>query len=700
MSVLATAWLIFGQRAPVPLGKPLLLFMGAFVLSTVFSIDWSCSVEQLAITAAGLLLFALAADLTARGWPAEMFARALLIVGLSIPIFMWWQAFGWYRQWLALNPGQWLPMVTYRPYYANVLVMPCYTMLFAAAARSFYTKSWFSRALLGFVMLLLLATIFLTSSRGGWIGTAAGLALLAGLLYWKRRQDVKALWGKVRAKRWLVTAGSALALIVLAGAGWLGLKILSHPSHGSFFNSRSFVWPAAIDTSLKHPMIGQGPYTFGNSYLAYNSVPPNAFYAHAHSAYLNLLAEMGLVGTLGAGVVVFFLFKRLKRRLETAQGMELSVVMAAAAGTLALGVHNIFDCFHTEPMAVVGLLVLLGAALGEPGRAVDRPRRRPYWVIAPALLVWAEVWMMAPMVSGVAAANAGDLSKAEASFLQAIRREPWSVIAHQQLGKVYALEGNLPGAVAELEQVVAWDTSWGLNWVNLAALYRQQSDLDKAHWALEGAVTASPDWGLAYLNLGIVAEEQGSPQVALAAYTQALSKGETAEFDFWQGSPARMEAVSEWEVTHPAAEQLSAQELRAAIVQEPDRPGPLLQLAKLDLEVGDLDETEALLQKVSLTFAYLPELMERDWLLAELHAARGEYAQAVGLGEGVVRRYEQSGLFGPATYADLHYEQFMYRRPGMGLEILPQVVRVEPARLKERKAQVEVWREGVGSDEP
>ncbi len=703
LSLLAGAWLIFGRRAPMPLGKPLLLFMTVFAVSTAFSIDWSRSIEQLAITGAAVFLFALAADLTARGWPSELFVKALMLIGFAVPLLIWSQAYIWYRQWLSANPSQWAPSITYRPYYANVLVMPCYTLLIAAVARWFYTKAWMSRVLLSALILVLLATIFLTSSRGGWIGTAAGLALLAGLLYWKQKQALLNLWDRVRTKKGLLAIGGALILLALVAAGWLGLKILSHPSHGSFFSSRSFVWPAAIATFLQHPLVGQGPYTFGNAYLAYNSVPPNAFYSHAHSAYLNLLAEMGLLGVIAGGVVIFFLAKLLKRRLEQAQGMELSVVMAAAAGMLALLVHNIFDCFHTEPVAALGLFILLGAALGKPVQKTTTPLRRPYWVAVPILLTWLVIWMVSPMYLAVAAVNAMDLPRAQALFQEALRREPWSVIAHQQMGKVYALESEqgdsaaLPKAVSELEQVVARDQSWSLNWINLAALYQQQGDLAKARQALDAAVKAAPDWSLPYLDLGLVAEKQGDRDTALAAYVQALNKGETVEAGFWAGSPVRVDAAAQWKAAQPVKMQQSIEDLRAAVAQNPETPGPYLALAAAELKAGNLERVEPLLQRVDVTFAYLPELIERDWLRAELSAAQGDYAQAAKLGEGVLRSYDQVGMFGPGTYGDLHYEHFMYRRPGMALEILPQVVRVEATRVVERREQVQAWKQGVGN---
>ncbi len=697
LSLLGVVWLIFGQRAPTPLGKPLLLFMAAFAVCTAFSMDWSRSLEQMALTLVGIFIFALCADLVERGWPSELFARAFLIVGLAIPTLIWADVFGWYRQWLTVHPGEWLPTLIYRPNYANSAVVPCYLLLLVVVSFWFYTKSRPLRVLLVAYGLGLLATIFITSSRGGWLATAAGLGVLVLLLYWKRGGDVKAWWEQVKSRKYLLWAGGAAILIGLIGVAWLGLKLVSHPSHGALLSSRSEFWPAAIATFIKHPLIGQGPYTFTNAYLAYNSVPPKAPFYHAHNALLNLLAEMGLVGTLTFGVVLFFLVKLLKRRLDRAAGMDLPLVMAAAAGVIALAVNSISGCFHMEPLITVGLFVMLGAALAEPGQGNDDRKRRPYWVLLPVALVWAEIWMMAPLFPGVAAANANKLPSAQAAFQEAVRREPWSVIAHQQLGQVYALEADqgsadaLPKAIAELEWVVAKDPSWSANWLNLGALYQQQGDLEKARGALEAAVKAAPDWSLPYLNLGLVAEAQGDQAAALTAYHQALAKGETVEADFWNGSPARMEAASAWKAAQPIAVQPSLEELRAAVALNPERAKGYLDLASAELKAGNPDAAEQVLRQVGLAFTSPPDLVERDWLLAEVYAARGETEKAAEQGKKAMEGYESVGLYGSGSMGVLYYAPVMYRRPGMAREVVPQVEMKVGNVWVEREKVAEGW---------
>ena len=306
--------------------------------------------------------------------------------------------------------------------------------------------------------------------------------------------------------------------------------------------------------------------------------------------------------------------------------------------------------------------------------------------------------MMAPLFPGVAAANANDLPSAQAAFQEAIRREPWSVIAHQQMGQVYALEADqgstdaLPKAIAELEQVVAYDPSWSANWLNLGTMYRQQGDLAKARRALDAAVKAAPGWSLPYLNLGVVAEQQGDRSAALAAYGQALAKGETLEVSFWEESPVRMEAAAAWKTAQPVAVQPSLEELREAVRQNPERASVYLSLASAELKAGNPGVAEQALQQVGLSFTSPPDLVERDWLLAEVYAAQGEMDKAVEQGQKALEGYERVGLNGPGSIGVLYYVPVMYRRPGMERELLGQVVLVEPLKVAQLRTLTQAWK--------
>src|SRR5204862_414305 len=71
--------------------------------------------------------------------------------------------------------------------------------------------------------------LFFTSSRGGWLGTAAGVAALALLAGYERRSAVRGAWQALRRRPWLV-AGIVVAALALVVAGAAVVYIESqHP---------------------------------------------------------------------------------------------------------------------------------------------------------------------------------------------------------------------------------------------------------------------------------------------------------------------------------------------------------------------------------------------------------------------------------------------------------------------------------------
>ncbi|MGE9293246.1 MAG: O-antigen ligase family protein [Puniceicoccales bacterium] len=67
---------------------------------------------------------------------------------------------------------------------------------------------------------------------------------------------------------------------------------------GDFFDARPALWGAALHNFLAHPIFGQGMSSFGWLFEAQRPEGYNLNPAYAHSAYLNFLADFGVIGAL------------------------------------------------------------------------------------------------------------------------------------------------------------------------------------------------------------------------------------------------------------------------------------------------------------------------------------------------------------------------------------------------------------------
>lgn len=319
LTTAAVAWVLAGQRGRQPAGRALLVWAAVYVLVLVFSIDPRRSASQMVLMSISLLLFSLSADLAARGWPRELIIKTLLLVGALVVLLGLLEAGLWYLRWLQSAPGQWIPNVLYRPGSANVIAMFLNVILMAGGARLLFTRGWPSRLLLVALLLPAAFLLFLTSSRGGWLGTAAGLAVLVFLAVFTGRVNWRAGWRYLRARPLLLTL-LMIGLGVVAGVGAIFLyQRTLHPSHAPVSMARADYWPPAWQAFLSSPLVGTGQFTFSNAFIARNSTPPWFLFIHSHGTPFNLLAEMGLAGLGGVFFLVGSILVGLWRQLRSLQ---------------------------------------------------------------------------------------------------------------------------------------------------------------------------------------------------------------------------------------------------------------------------------------------------------------------------------------------------------------------------------------------
>lgn len=218
----------------------------------------------------------------------------------------------------------------------------------------------------------LAAGLFVSWSRGAWLGFgAAGLVML---LFLPRR-------------RWL-----GIGMVVLCVTG-LSLSIITgvlpdalvarfsefaqdlagfEDARGQPISDANYAvlerlahWQAALGMAGDHPWLGVG---FGNYEVAYPRYAlvnwPNAL-GHAHNYYLNLLAEVGMIG-LAAYVSMWLLILsmtlRLLRRLDRPDGLMRGAALGLAGVWVQLAVHSAFDKLYVN-----NLFLQVGAMLGLMG---------------------------------------------------------------------------------------------------------------------------------------------------------------------------------------------------------------------------------------------------------------------------------------------------------------------------------------------
>jgi O-antigen ligase len=234
---------------------------------------------------------------------------------------------------------------------------------------------WFRRfALLATV--LLSVGIGLSQSRGAWLGV--GVAATCLLLAWSDR-----------TRRILIPCALGLGLVVaLALSGLLPSSVLDRFSQAiEYFGvfdvrnvdvtsdnwavvERMAHWQAGWYMFVDHPWLGVGAGNYADAYGTYFVGSWREALGHAHNFFLNMLAELGVIGGTILVLLLGLSFRQLGGALvrsdRDAPTFWRSVLAGVFGGLVVFCVHNLFDSLFVHSVNIqVGVLLGLGLVAAD-----------------------------------------------------------------------------------------------------------------------------------------------------------------------------------------------------------------------------------------------------------------------------------------------------------------------------------------------
>jgi O-antigen ligase len=263
---------------------------------------------------------------------------ALLALGaLGSLLVMWWQKWRQEKQ-ITLSP---LPLVA-----LSLFIGVC-----AALTTAALVASW---------------------SRGAWLGFAGGTAVL--ILFWPKKRwhglglllmSGMLVWGSLQFD--LLPASIAERLtnfsedlvfgdvrgVDINDANYAVIERLAH-------------WQAALGMARDHFWLGVGFGNYEPVYSDYALINWPYPLGHAHNYYLNLLAEIGVLGLLAYVGVWTAVFHQNIRLLSQLDGVPRGIALGLLAAFAALTVHHLVDKLYVNNIYIhlgvmLGLLQLLSS---------------------------------------------------------------------------------------------------------------------------------------------------------------------------------------------------------------------------------------------------------------------------------------------------------------------------------------------------
>jgi hypothetical protein len=288
------------------------------------------------------------------------------------------------------------------------------------------------------------------------------------------------------------------------GADFVRTHLLSGSGNG-----RWQFWTAALHEWESAPIIGRGAGSYQAWWAEHASF--SYFIRNAHSLYLEVLGELGVVGfLLLGGAFAYGGFVAVRNTLS--HSGEERILAAALLGVVlafyvAAAVEWIWQLTAVSAVGLVALGLLTGPA-GSPGelrpvRGETKPAvvRIPRFAIGAAVLVLGWVVMCAQAIpwltdvqikASAAAVNRNDGTSALRHALNAKNLQPWAASPYLQLALVQEQRQDLTSARGWIEEAIDRNPiDWRL-WLVAARLETKAGDIPAARRSLLRAVALNP----------------------------------------------------------------------------------------------------------------------------------------------------------------------------------------------------------------
>ncbi len=521
-----------------PLGKPILVLLAFATLSLLRAVNLPAALYRLGLLLAGLCVF----YIVTHAHLDQGRIRACAVATIASALIATFYAF---LQYVGLDPFRLIVLSSTlgNPNFFGEYVSSIIPICLALALASERVRS---RQFYGLSALVLFAGLLLSRARAATLALVASLVVF-GLLLRRRRMGHE----MADFRRLLPLAGIALVIAGFFGfrffssfVGMGGIKgvleryFASGSIQTSIIHRLVFYWDS-LKMALDNHVLGVGIGNFEFAYPKYRSMPETVdphdlVLDHAHNDYLELWAEVGVVGLVAFLWLLVGFFRKVFRSKEPS---ILSFGYAASVGSIAMNSLFSFGFYNPVPLAIFWLsmgfaLRLQGGTLvsqdqGDELTAIERP---PLWAVFVAMLAAVVLLYVSvrPLVGDTYLSRGYDLLakgqvRQAVPFLEkAARLAPARVEAQGNLAQAYFFSGWQREAVAVLDRYLKHDPLNFRIHYHVGLYLEQMGEWDKALRSYEMARQAYPLFSSPLLRVGMIRERRGDLEGAMGAYREAI----------------------------------------------------------------------------------------------------------------------------------------------------------------------------------
>jgi putative inorganic carbon (hco3(-)) transporter len=220
--------------------------------------------------------------------------------------------------------------------------------------------------LTGFAVLAMTLALTLTLSRSGIVAIAAAMVFVAWMMMRRHAGGIR----RVVVPIFL----AATALIAFAWVGIDGVASRFVDDGAIDMEGRRAIWRDSQRMIMDFWLTGTGLNTFGTAALFYQTTLKGSHMQEAHSDYLQIVAEGGLLLAVPVAIALTIVAITIRRRLREDVGSIWWIRVGAASGLLAIAMQSLVEFSLQIPANAALFAVMCGIALHHGGRAA-RSRR-------------------------------------------------------------------------------------------------------------------------------------------------------------------------------------------------------------------------------------------------------------------------------------------------------------------------------------
>jgi len=329
---------------------PLLSLFLLGTISSFFSIYPAQSRRELGFFFCCLLFFFIVQNLFSDRKRIYLLSLTIIITGITLSIL------GLFCYAIFMGTPSWEPSLssTYvnRNHFAGYLEL-CLPLSLGMVE---YITDKGKKVLLIYGIILMVISLLLSLSRGGWIGGSLSLFFMAFLA--KKR-------GLLSRRIWIVSVvGFILFLTSVLGLNSIAERISTFENifkDPVNFDTRVKVWKGTLEIIQKNPFSGTGIGTFAYAFPSHRPLGVTQRYLYAHNDFLHFTSEMGI---FFLPLFLWLLFSGLRigtnTFFKTKSRLKRGVSLGCSMGILALSIHSIFDFNLHIPANLLLFFTFLG----------------------------------------------------------------------------------------------------------------------------------------------------------------------------------------------------------------------------------------------------------------------------------------------------------------------------------------------------